>query len=351
MTEAHCWFYDHDVPVHSPLLAATSADPDSGKSTLVAVIGRATPRYSLNIEMTGPSLYRYVDAVKPTLVIDEADDLFARKPDLKHIINAGWTRGAKIPRQVNVARGVYQTVYFDPFTPKMIALLGRNLPRATGTRTIELRMAPKRADEIVEPFGQQDDPEFAVIRRKFARFAADNAAALKDAKPIMPTELNNRVAMNWVLLLAIAEVAGGAWPEQARAAAVRLSRRGRQPSDGQKLLAAIKVMAIKGMFVGKGEKVIASEWIATELNKNKTDIWCAYNHGGPITQRQIAHLLSAYDIYPDTVHPTGRSKLSLQGYKLKQFEDAFARHVPDDPHIHTPSPQRRKHKAIRRHKK
>ena len=36
---AHTWFYDYDVPIHSPMLAATSAEPDSGKSTLVAVLG------------------------------------------------------------------------------------------------------------------------------------------------------------------------------------------------------------------------------------------------------------------------------------------------------------------------
>ena len=128
---AHAWLYDHEIVTHSPILAATSAEPDSGKSTLVVVVGRASPRHSLNIEMTGPSLYRFVDAHKPTLVIDEADDLFARKSDLKHIINAGWTRGTKIPRQINIG-SVSTTVHFDPFTPKAIALLGRNLPPGNG---------------------------------------------------------------------------------------------------------------------------------------------------------------------------------------------------------------------------
>ena len=99
---AHTWLYDYQVPVHSPILAATSAEPNSGKSTLVVAVGRASPRFSLNIEPTGPTLYRYADATKPTIVIQEADDLFNRKSDLKHIINAGWTRGPKIPRQVNI---------------------------------------------------------------------------------------------------------------------------------------------------------------------------------------------------------------------------------------------------------
>ena len=115
--------------------------PNSGKSTLVVAVGRASPRFSLNIEPTGPTLYRYVDATKPTIAIQEADDLFTRKSDLKHIINAGWTRGPKIPRQVNIG-GVLHTVEFDPFTPKAIDMLGHNLPPTTRTRCIELRMRP-----------------------------------------------------------------------------------------------------------------------------------------------------------------------------------------------------------------
>jgi hypothetical protein len=207
--DALAWLYDHDVPTHSPILAATSAEADSGKSTLVVVVGRMAPRFSLNIEITGPTLYRTIDATKPTLALDEADDLFNRRSDLKHIVNAGWTRGAKIPRQVNIG-GVWTTVYFDCFTPKLIALLGRNLPPPTRTRCIELRVEMKRKDEQVEEFNQLDDAEFAVLRRKFARWAADHAMALKDVKPTMPTGLNNRAAANWKLLLAIADALASA---------------------------------------------------------------------------------------------------------------------------------------------
>jgi chemotaxis protein histidine kinase CheA len=338
---AHNWLYDHGIVTHSPILAAASAEPDSGKSTLVAVVGRASPRYSLNIEMTGPSLYRFVDAGKPTLVIDEADDLFARKSDLKHIINAGWTRGAKIPRQVNIG-GVSTTVFFDPFTPKAIALLGRNLPPTVRTRCIELRMLPKRDDEQVEEFKYVDDAEFAVLRRKLCRFAADNATALRDAKPTMPSGLNNRAAANWSLLLAIAALAGGPWPQRAREAAERLTRSGRRPSDGVQLLAAFKAVST----TGKTE--VTSEAIVVELRKDPTAIWADYNHGGPITQRQVAVLLDAYDIHPVSLHPTKRKDFARQGYKLTQFADAFARYLPDDPIIQSPATkQAKKRKASR----
>jgi hypothetical protein len=73
------------------------------------------PKPFAGAEPTGPSIYRFIDREKPTLIVDEADDLFARKTDVKHIFNASWTRGTKIPRQV---QGV--THWFDPFCPKVM---------------------------------------------------------------------------------------------------------------------------------------------------------------------------------------------------------------------------------------
>jgi putative DNA primase/helicase len=156
---------------------------------------------------------------------------------------------------------------------------------------------------------------------------------LKEAKPFIPSGLNNRASANWKLLLALGELASGSWPKRAREAAERLSRSGRQPSDGVKLLAAIKVI-----FAETGITVIASEQLVAELIKDQTAIWAGYNRGGPITQRQVAHLLRPYGIEPDTVHPSKRSWESLKGYKLAQFEDAFTRYVPADPDIRTPTP-------------
>jgi hypothetical protein len=341
---AHAWTYDHDIPVHSPMLAATSPDPTSGKSTLISVLGYATPRFRLNIETTGPTLYRFVDQYKPTLGLDEADDIFHRRSDLKHIINAGWTRGSRIPRQEKI-NGVWTTLFFDPFCPKMIGLLGKNLPHATRTRCIELRMEPKRDDERAEDFDQRDDAEFAVLRRKFARWAADNAAALKDAKPIMPGSITNRAAANWKLLLAIADLAGSQWPVRAREAAERLTRTRHRPSLGVQMLAEFKEYAIS-----TGKKLVTSEAMEAYLRSDPTSVWADYNRGGPITQRQIAILLEQYEIYPRPLHPTGRKDFARRGYKISQFTDAFARYLPGDPIIRSSDekpPEQAKRRAKR----
>lgn len=303
----------HEVAAtYSAYLVVTSAEPDSGKSTLLGALGFLVPKPFTGAEPTGPSIYRVVDREKPTLIIDEADDLFARKTEVKHIFNAAWTRGTKIPRQV---QGV--TVWFDPFCPKVVGLLGMNLPRPLVGRSIVIKLWPKKADEKVESFTHADDDEFATLRRKLARWSSDNTAALKGAAPLLPANFNNRLAANWRLLLAIAELAGGTWSKQAREAAERLSRTMRKPSLGLQLLAAFRIMFAC-------HKEVISEDVVAELNADPLGPWVEYNRGGPITQRQVAHLLEQYEIHPVPVHPTKRATLTRRGYKAVQFADAFA---------------------------
>jgi len=120
---------------HSPILAAISVEPDSGKSTLLGVLRFLVPKPFVSVEPTGPSVYRTVDREHPTLIIDEADDLFCRKSDLRAIVNAGWSRGTRIPRQGR---------WYDPFCPKILGILGKTkLPRTIASRSIILKMWPK----------------------------------------------------------------------------------------------------------------------------------------------------------------------------------------------------------------
>ena len=106
-------------------------------------------------------------------------------------------------------------------------------------------MWPKKPDEKAEDFAYADDPEFSTIRRKLARWAADNVHIIKDLKPPQPPDFNNRLNANWKLLLQIAQHAGGGWPEQACRSAIYLSRAPYEPSVGVQLLAALRAMFTK----------------------------------------------------------------------------------------------------------
>ena len=274
----------HEGATHSPILAAISVEPDSGKSTLLGVLRFLVPKPFVSVEPTGPSVYRTVDREHPTLIIDEADDLFYRKSDLRAIVNAGWSRGTRIPRQGR---------WYDPFCPKILGILGKTkLPRAIASRSIILRMWPKKPDEKTEDFAYADDPEFSTIRRKLARWASDNVRIIKDLKPPQPPGFNNRLSANWKLLLQIAQHAGGGWPEQARRSAIYLSRAPYEPSAGVQLLAALRAMFTKN------RTEISSEQAVQELLADPDSPWQEYRGRGPITKNQVAALLRDYDIRP-----------------------------------------------------
>jgi hypothetical protein len=184
----------HEGATHSPILAAISVEPDSGKSTLLRVLRFLVPKPFVSVEPTGPSVYRTVDRERPTLIIDEADDLFYRKSDLRAIVNAGWSRGTRIPR---LGR------WYDPFCPKILGILGKTkLPRTVASRSIILRMWPKKPEEKAEDFAYADDPEFSTIRRKLARWTADNLSIIKELKPAHPPGFNNRIRPNTTSWLA-----------------------------------------------------------------------------------------------------------------------------------------------------
>ena len=311
----------HEGATHSPILAAISVEPDSGKSTLLGVLRFLVPKPFVSVEPTGPSVYRTVDRDHPTLIIDEADDLFYRKSDLRAIVNAGWSRGTRIPRQGR---------WYDPFCPKILGILGKTkLPRTIASRSIILGMWPKKPEEKAEDFAYADDPEFSTIRRKLARWAADNVSIIKELKPPQPPGFNNRLSANWKSPLQIAQHAGGGWPEQARRSAIHLSRTPYEPSIGVQLLAALRAM------FANNRTEITSEQVLQELLADPDSQWHEYRGRGPITKNQVAALLKDFEIRPVVVHPTKRADLSRHGYRAAQFEDAFARFLPTEPNIRT----------------
>jgi uncharacterized protein DUF3631 len=320
----------NEIAVHSPLLVFTGADADIGKTTACGVLKFLTPRAYAGAELTGPALYRFVDHVHPTLIIDDADRLLRRRADLVHIINIGWTRGTLIPRQDH---GV--TRWFDPFCPKVLAGVDLLLPKATATRTITIRLLPKLPEEKLEEFNHVDDDSFVTLRRKFARWAADNAVALKNASPVM-TGFNNRVRMNWKLLLGIAELAGGDWIKRGRVAALKLSRQRREPSEGNRLLAAFH-----HLFMVHGPELTSNE-VQTLLTADEDSEWADFHGHGPISKRQIALLLDPFDIHPDIIHPQGKT---ARGYKAEWFATAFKHFLGETPPPNRATVRKRAQKA------
>ena len=90
----------HEAAAHySVYLVATSPKEDCGKTTLlVEVVKRLVPKpYVSGSDPTMASIFRTADRGKPTMLFDNVDTLFQRKPEVTELFLNGWTRGIKIP--------------------------------------------------------------------------------------------------------------------------------------------------------------------------------------------------------------------------------------------------------------
>ena len=230
------WVHD-TAAVHSPILLATSAEANSGKTQLLSLVGFLVPRALVCVEISEATLFRGIEKWQPTIIVDEADVILINNEPLRSVINSGWTRGSCVPRCIGDDNTPHA---FPTFCPKVIGMKGRKLPDTTLTRSIIIEMKRKKAGETVAHFRSIDDAGLAELRRRALRWADDNGEKLDGAEPDMPPGFDNRLGDNWSLLLAIADYAGGEWPTKARKAAVKLSKVADVSSIGMQLLAAIK---------------------------------------------------------------------------------------------------------------
>ena len=70
------WVHD-EVATHSPILNINSAEPESGKSTLMGLIAFLMPRCIASVDATEAAIYRAIKRWQPSFCIDEFDSVLA----------------------------------------------------------------------------------------------------------------------------------------------------------------------------------------------------------------------------------------------------------------------------------
>jgi putative DNA primase/helicase len=307
------------IAIHSPILMITSPEAECGKTTLLNLIGFLVPRSLSSVGISPAALYRSIEKWEPTLIVDEADVAFVQNEDLRAVVNSGWTRGQGVLRCVGDDN---EPTFFPTFCPKAIGLKGKKLPDTTASRAIVVELKRKLADDNVADFRHVDDPGLKELRQQLMRWTSDNIEALGNASPSLPHGFVNRVAANWHLLLAIAETAGGEWPEKAHeaAAAIAKVKATLDASIGIQLLGAIRDV------LGDEMDCIFSKNLIAVLIDDPEKPWAEYRRGKPLTQKQLANRLREFGITPETVW-IGQE--SAKGYKRTAFEDTWRRYLSE----------------------
>lgn len=322
------WFID--VLQVAPLALINAPEKACGKSQLLDVMGRMSAKPISAANSSTAFMFRAVEKWTPTVLIDEADTFIKENEELKGLINAGHTRA-----QAYVGRVVgdnHEPRMFKVWGAKALAgiQLEKHLPDATMSRGIIFNMRRKAAHESVSNLRHAEPWLFSDIAAKLARFAQDYSEQVRDARPDIPEELSDRDQDNWSGLLAIADCAGGEWPEKAKAAAKNLSGAGDKPvSTGNELLEDIRQV-----FDSKGVDKISTADLIKALCEDEEAPWSTFNWGKPISPRQLARQLKAYGIAPVQMrmHSFGNP---VRGFEFSQFDEAFMRYL----NIHTAPPQ------------
>ena len=126
-----------DAFVISPRLAITSVVMRCGKTTLLDVLAKIVRRPLPTVNATAAAIFRVVDNLQPTILMDEADTFLAKNDELRGILNSGHRRNDAF---VIRADGIYST-----WAPAAVAMIGR-LPGTLEDRSISVRLKRRRSD-------------------------------------------------------------------------------------------------------------------------------------------------------------------------------------------------------------
>jgi hypothetical protein len=204
----------------------------------------------------------------------------------------------------------------------LLAGIGK-LPDTVADRSIIIAMARKRPDEKVRRLRSRDGGELHDLLRKATRWATDNLGAIKLADPNSPEQLHDRAADAWSPLFAIADVAGGQWPDRARKASIELIDGGAAAESAREMLLA----DLREMFAAEPSGVLFSHEILPALHKREDRPWSEWGKiGKPITGRQVASLLKPLEVKTNQTVRRGAER--DKGYHVAWFEDLFVRYLP-----------------------
>jgi hypothetical protein len=317
----------------TPRLALLSPEPQSGKTRAMEVSELLVPNAVETVNMSSAYLFRRIgaDAGMPTLLMDEVDALFNGKSqaaeEIRGLLNAGYRRGALVGRCVIVGKTV-ETVESPSFCAVALAGLGW-LPDTLMGRSVIIRMRRRGPQEKVEPFRRREQLTTGeVLQDRLAAWAAPLIDEMKKARPEMPTGIEDRAADCWEPLLAVADAAGGHWPDIARTAAVALvaAARDANPSLGILLLEHCRTAFAEA-------DRLTTDQLLLRLHDLPESPWRNMK-GKPLDDRGLAVRLRRYEVKPKVIR---FGQTTARGYLREDFEDVWPRYLP------APSPQEAQH--------
>ena len=310
----------HGLVSVSPRLGIQSPEKGCGKTTLMEAVSLMVPKPVTAASISTASVFRLIDAMKPTLLLDEADQLFrSDNADLLAVLNSSHRKAsAYVIRTVEVSPGNFQPTLFSTFAPVVFAGIDE-LPPTLQDRSLIIRLERALPGEVVKHLEDGFAHDLANVGRKMARWAQDIAELPRCDLSGIPG-LYNRAGDNWQPLLGIAERAGGEWPERALAAAKQAVV---ASMDDQSTLVLL-LSDIKDAF-GERDKISSADLVGFLLGIEDGP-YMDLNHGKSVNQHWLAKQLKGS--IQGNSHSIRFGNKTPKGYERDQFKSAWRRYIP-----------------------
>ena len=318
----------HDRLEISTFLNITSATKRCGKSLLLDVISELVFQPLPTTHLTPAVLFRIIDQSAPTLLLDEADQIFANKDiaDLRAVINGSQRRASAY-----VLRCVgddHEPRSFGTWCPKALAGIG-DLPDTVRDRALVIRLERRPFDVATSRWRDRDRVQIARLREQIVRWTSDHVTAMLAARNavVFPAVLHDRARDAWEALLAMGHTAGDDWggPD---GRAQRASQSVAGDADDDRGAPEQLLVDLRAVFRAAGDpETLSTNHLLAALQALEERPWNEWRRGQPISARGLAHVLRPFKVQPATIRFTaGLAK----GYRRDALQPAWTRYLPQE---------------------
>lgn len=312
----------------TPRLAVLSPEPGSGKSRVLEMTALLVPRPLLSAVSSSAFIMRSIadQESRPTILYDEIDAIFGPKgkgnEDLRAVINAGYRRGVSVGRCYTV-NGKVLTEQLPTYAAVAMGGLG-DLPDTLMSRSIVIRMRRRAKGEAGEAFQpSRHEADGQTLHDELVTWAASIAHKAASAEPFLPDGVSDRNADVWSPLLTVAELAGGFWPEIARAAAIEFVRGSKEEEE---LPIGIQLLADIRKCFGDDHAMLTRDLLPRLLADEEAP-WGELQ-GRKINPRKLGQILRPYGIKSRSIRIGNETP---KGYRKEDFHDPWRRYLPLPP--------------------
>jgi hypothetical protein len=308
----------------SPRLLFLSDKRGSGKSQAMQRVLGLSFHGRMVIDPTPLSFATMVSRNRASVAIDELDCLFGAgqaKQQLRGLLNAGYTPGAEF------ARGKDETI--DVFSPLVMAGLGARIRIAPEleplrSRSIIVEMLPATPPEFYE----RDDHDglTAMYRDQLTTWVKRNLPAILKQRPDMPAGIELRMREVCRPLFAIADTAGGHWPNTARDAARQMLLGEMSESNPDELTLHERLLLdLRTVYADQAK--MSTHDITASLDALPASTWTAMWPNRNKAARELAVMLEPLGAAPTMIR---FGEETMRGYHRYMLEPLWDEIVSDE---------------------